>query len=102
MLIPSTIDSRYVRLLEEKVKSVTSFFGALLEIRKEVLKSVKDEIEIRRKIEKDEDFEEDMHKLFDIRALAKKVETFQKTTELISAKPEQTNESNFEGVKNEY
>jgi len=74
-LIPNTLDSRYVRFFEEKVKTVTEFFRTLLQMRIEIQKSLKDEIEIRRKInvvDKDQDIED----LINIRALADKVDDF--------------------------
>jgi len=49
-LFPDTIDRRFVRLFEEKVKAATGLFNSILDIRKEIMKSLKDEIEIRRKI----------------------------------------------------
>ncbi len=74
-LIPNKLDARYVRFFEEKVKIVTEFFKTLLEMRKEIQKSLKDEIEIRRKInlsEKGISVEE----LIDIRSVAKTIENF--------------------------
>ena len=45
-LIPDQLDSRYVRFFEEKVKTATEFFKTLLEMRKEIQKSLKDEIAV--------------------------------------------------------
>ncbi len=75
-LFPNTLDQRYMRFFEEKIKSATALFNSLLDIRKEIGKSLKDEIELRRKIEKEEtdDFESDMSKVIDIRQMAKKIE----------------------------
>jgi hypothetical protein len=42
------LDMRFARFFEEKVKAVTSFFGTILDIRKEINKSLKEEIDIRR------------------------------------------------------
>ena len=55
------------------IKTVTELFKAILEMRKEITKSIKDEIEIRRKIS---DFGEngDLGEIKDIRGLAKEVE----------------------------
>ena len=53
-IIPTTLEARYVRFFEEKIKTVTSLFNALLEMRKEIARSVKEEIEIRRKVDKGE------------------------------------------------
>jgi len=74
-LIPKTLDARYVRFFEEKVKSITALFNSLLEMRKEITKSVREEIEIRRKVET-KDGIEDIEEMIDIRKVAKKVEGF--------------------------
>ena len=54
-LIPNQLDKRYFRFFEEKVKAVTGFFNILLEMRKEITKTLKDEIELRRKVKIHED-----------------------------------------------
>jgi len=74
-LIPNKLDARYVRFFEEKVKTVTEFFKTILEMRKEIQKSLKDEIEFRRKMTLDEKglSVEDM---IDIRGVAKTIESF--------------------------
>ena len=72
-IIPEKLDARYVRFFEEKVKTATEFFKALLEMRKEIQKSLKDEIELRRKIDvKDQSM--DITDVIDIRKMADKVE----------------------------
>jgi hypothetical protein len=74
-LIPTNLDSRYIRFFEEKVKAITSLFSTLLEMRKEITRSVREEIEIRRKVERsDEDFNLDEY--FDVRSLAEKIDEF--------------------------
>ena len=76
-LLPDELNARYIRFFEEKVKTVTEFFKTLLQMRIEIQKSLKDEIDIRRKInvvDKDQDIED----LIDIRQLADKVDTFAK------------------------
>lgn len=82
-LFPEKLDQRYMRLFEEKIKSTTALFNALLDMRKEVSKTIKDEIEIRRKITKDgggtDGIIEDIENILDIRKMAKKVEKFKKT-----------------------
>jgi len=75
-LIPKKLDARYARFFEEKVKSVTELFKTLLEMRKEIQKSLKEEIDLRRKITINESAE-DIEKVIDIRGLAEKVQTFQ-------------------------
>lgn len=79
-LIPTSMDKRYIRFFEEKVKSMTSFFNSLLEMRKEIAKSVKDEIEVRRKLSKSEDKIFDVEELLDVRSFANKVEKFKDET----------------------
>lgn len=85
MLIPDKLDSRYVRFFEEKVKTVTEFFKTLLEMRKEIQKSLKDEIEIRRKIDVGEK-EMGIEDLINIRSLAGKVEDFRRKTDQLKEK----------------
>lgn len=74
-LIPNKLDARYVRFFEEKVKIVTEFFKTLLEMRKEIQKSLKDEIELRRKFTLDEKGVS-VEELIDIRSVAKTIESF--------------------------
>ena len=51
-------------------------FKTLLEMRKEIQKSLKEEIDLRRKIDVSES-DEDIEKVIDIRGLADKVQSFQ-------------------------
>ncbi len=74
-LFPETLDKRFMRFFEEKVKTATGLFNSILDIRKEVTKSLKDEIEIRRKIVKTED---DEFNDLDIQNLADRVEKLNK------------------------
>jgi len=76
-LIPKKLDARYIRFFEEKVKSMTGFFSTLLDMRKEIIKSIKDEIELRRKLGAG-DASIDVESVIDIRSVARKVESFQK------------------------
>jgi len=73
-LIPTNLDARYIRFFEEKVKSITNLFSTLLEMRKEITKSVKDEIELRRKLEKVGKPLDDLLQSLDVRSLALQVE----------------------------
>ncbi len=84
-LIPKKLDARYVRFFEEKVKSMTSFFSTLLDMRKEIIKSIKDEIELRRKLGA-ADGQMDVESAIDIRSVANKVEEFQKKAEDLKKK----------------
>lgn len=78
-LIPDSLDQRYMRFFEEKVKSITGLFNSLLEMRKEIAKSVKDEIEIRRRIKGDEDMI-DIEDMLDVRSMATKIDQFREET----------------------
>lgn len=84
-IIPEKLDARYVRFFEEKVKTATEFFKALLEMRKEIQKSLKDEIELRRKIDI-KDGNVDITDIIDIRKMAHKVEDFQRKKEKLRDK----------------
>ncbi len=79
-LIPDNLEARYMRFFEEKVKSATEFFKTLLEMRKEIQKSLKDEIDLRRKM-KGHDTIEGLEDLLDVRRLAGKVEDFRRKKE---------------------
>ena len=76
-LIPKKLDARYIHFFEEKVKSMTSFFSTLLDMRKEIIKSIKDEIELRRKLGAAGNTI-DVEDAIDIRAVVEKIEQFQK------------------------
>jgi len=79
-ILPDKYDNRYKYFFEEKIKAITNFFNSILDIRKEINKSLKDEIEMRRKIDKQE---EDIEKELDIRELATRIELIQKGEKLI-------------------
>ena len=82
VLIPNTLDARYIRFFEEKVKSITGLFITLLEMRKEIAKSVKDEIDIRRKVRSDEKGI-DLEDMLDVRSMANKIDDFKKKTKKV-------------------
>jgi len=79
-LFPKNLDQRYVKFFEEKIKTITEFFKAILEMRKEIQKSLKDEIELRRKIDIEEK-EKDLGKLLNVRELSDKIMSFQQEKE---------------------
>jgi len=79
MLIPDSLDARYMRFFEEKVKSITGLFNSLLDMRREIAKSVKDEIEIRRKIKGDDELI-DIEDMLDVRSMANKIDKFKEET----------------------
>lgn len=76
-LFPEQLDNRQVYRFQEKVKAVTELFKSILDIRKEIMKSVKDEIELRRKFE-GPDNEDDVLNDTDIKKLAEKLEGLMK------------------------
>jgi hypothetical protein len=98
-LIPETMDSRYIRLFEEKVKALTNFFTTILEMRKEIAKSVKDEIEIRRRLKKSDD-DLDLESMMDIRSFASKIQDFKEEKDkLVSKRTKELEEQNLEGIE---
>lgn len=79
-LLPDNLDARYIRFFEEKVKSATELFRTILEMRKEIQKSLKDEIDLRRKIDI-EDSGVGIEETIDIRKIADRVEEYRKKTD---------------------
>ena len=79
-LFPEKItEARFMRFLEEKIKAATELYKTVLDIRKEFSKTIKDEIELRRKLDDDGMEPIDLfNKIVDIRDLANKVEKQQK------------------------
>lgn len=74
-LFPEKLNARYAKFFEDKVKTAVSMFNVLLDIRKELLKTTKDEIDIRRKVTG----KGDLNELIDVRKLAKKIGSFDTT-----------------------
>lgn len=79
-LFPEDMDMRNVRVFEERIKTVTGFFSTILDIRKEINRSLKDEIEIRRKL-KINDNEESFLKNFSIQDIVAKIKREEKQNE---------------------
>ena len=74
-LFPETMDKRYVRFFEEKMKAMTSLFGTILDIKKEIMKGIKTEVDLRKALSsKDNDDNMDD---FDIREMAMKMDKLQ-------------------------
>jgi hypothetical protein len=71
-LLPAQVEARYAKLFEEKIKATTELFKTILDLRQEIMKSVKDEIELRRKFE-DSLKGVDEEEKFDLRELAKQL-----------------------------
>jgi len=82
-LLPSNLDARYLRFFEEKVKSATELFKTILEMRKEIQKSLKDEIDLRRKIDIEDS--DSIERTIDVRKIAERVEEYRKKTENLKA-----------------
>ena len=71
------IDVRYVRLFEEKIKAATELFKVIIDIRKEVSRSIKEEIDMRKKFKTGAlDADDIFESMLDIRELARKVEKY--------------------------
>ena len=86
LLFPETIDMRTRKFLEDKVKTMVGFYNVLLDMRKEISKSIKDELEVRRRLTDDEFDPESIDELLDISELSKKVEKFQLQKDAIKRK----------------
>ena len=86
-ILPERLDNRFVRYFEEKIKTISALFQIVLDVRKEILKSIKDEVEVRTKVNLGDDIEESLD---DIRGLAKRVEKLQKEAKILEE--EQTKE----------
>lgn len=84
-LFPEKLDQRYTRFFEEKVKAATELFKAIVDMRKEINKSIKDEIELRRKIDSDGDGD-DFTNQIDIHAIAKKLKAFEQKKQVLLEK----------------
>lgn len=81
-LFPKTLDARYTKFFEEKVKTAVAMFNVLLDVRKELLKTTKDEIELRRKVSG----KGDLNDLIDVRKIAKSLEKYDKTKDKLQDK----------------
>ncbi len=91
-ILPKSLDARYIRFFEEKIKTITALFNALLEMRKEIARSVREEIDIRRKLDKGADAYE-LEDVFNVRDLADKIDEFKQNQDKMRQKlTEQTKE----------
>lgn len=75
-LFGKSLDSRYLKFFEERVKTLTELFKIILDMRKEIIKNTKDEFELRRKLSSGED--DDIDGIVDIKKIADKVERLRK------------------------
>lgn len=80
-------DYRNFRLFEEKLRAATEFYKAILDIKKEIGRSLKDEAELRKKLLSSSD--DDIESNLDISDLAEKVEKHEKKAKNIRHKIEE-------------
>lgn len=78
-IFPADINFRNKFAVEEKLKTLTSFYSMLLNIRQEINKTLTSEIEIRRKIQGSDD----NSNILDVRKIAAEMELL----EIIDASP---------------
>ena len=78
-IFPTELNYRNKFALEEKVKTMSEFYNSLLRLRQEVNKTIKDEIEIRRKSDASES---DEISSSDIRKLAQELDRMQKEVDV--------------------
>ena len=71
-LFPDALTARNRFFFDEKVKTAAALFSSFLEIRKEIIKSIKDEIDLRRRFELEERELEETDD--EIRKLASRIE----------------------------
>lgn len=76
-IFPQNLDARYMRFFEDKIKAATQLFSAILEIRKEIAKGLKTEIELRNNNTGD-DNKDIMISQEELRSLSNKIESFNK------------------------
>jgi hypothetical protein len=79
-LFPKNLDKRYLMYFQEKIKAMTGIFSTLLDMRKEISKSLKDEIDLRRKISSKNN-DEDIDDILDIKSIADKIKNFNQEKE---------------------
>ncbi len=97
LLLPEQLDARFMRFFEEKIKTLTSFFSILLDMRKEITKNLKEEIELRRKF-KDAGELGGIEEYLDIRKFASKVEDFRKKKEQLQKGREKESKADMENI----
>jgi len=97
LLLPEQLDARFMRFFEEKVKTLTSFFSILLDMRKEITKNLKEEIELRRKFKGDEELG-GIEDYLNIRDFATKVEDFRKKKEKIQKRREKDTAEDMKNI----
>lgn len=91
-LFGKSLDSRYLKFFEERVKTLTELFKIILDMRKEIIKNTKDEFELRRKLSSGED--DDIDGIVDIKKIADKVERLRKDKILLEQTLNKTENEN--------
>ena len=84
-LLPDSLDKRFLRIFEEKVKTMTELFRVILDMRKEIIKNAKDEIELRKRFIGNDDDEFDIS-IFNVKKIADRIEKLSKDKKLIEQK----------------
>ena len=86
-LLPDSIDKRFIRIFEEKVKTMTELFRVILDMRKEIIKNAKDEIELRKRFLGNDDDEFDI-RIFNVKKIAERVERLSRDKKFIEQNTE--------------
>lgn len=86
MLFPEKINATTRKFLEDKIKTMVSFYNVLLDMRKEISKSVREELDFRRRLENEEFDPDDISDLLDISDISKKVEKFKENKQKLQNK----------------
>jgi hypothetical protein len=87
-IFPEKLDVRYSRFLEEKIKAVTELFRGILDIRKEISKSIKEELELRSKYVDGNREDDENNIVGDIRSIARKLEQLNRDDEKLKKENE--------------
>jgi len=88
-LFPEKFDARFRLVFQERVKAVTELFKACLDMRKEISKSIKEEIEIRRKVGPNDSID-NIEDLLNIASMADEIEKFQNKVKKSKKKAKKT------------
>ena len=92
-IFPEKVDQRYLAWFQEKVKTVTEFYKAILDMRKEITKSLKDEIDLRHKIgNKNSLSEDDILEMMDLHSVAKRMQSLENKSKAIKKEGEKIDE----------
>ncbi len=87
-LLPESIDKRYVILFEQRIKTITELFKILMDMRKEISKSLKEEIDMRKRMTTDDSF--NIEDMLDISGMAKQFENLRKKAKKVEKQVEES------------